>query len=286
MIRSLKQVLSLCLLCGLQAPSFAIKPVQGMYAGVFLGPTYTQNIDFSFNPSTIPQFTAFATSLNTALETYFGLSLPVENLDTDIAGQLKYSILGGIGGQIGYRFCEKYRLEFEVLYNNNPFNELQLTLPNGYTLKIDSSSSNPYFHIGGDTNTGAGMVNFIYDFLLPSRDGYSAIAPYIGLGVGYAYVQNSLQFHYGTNYVDQVTSGAAPATLYEEDFTQAHSTYAGQGIIGLSYFMDDFCWLSLDARFFATKSVTTTTPITGAQFQTKTQLFSIMLGFNGVLDFG
>ncbi len=265
----------------LSAQSFAIKPVQGAYAGVFLGPTYTPNIAFTLNPNNIPAATQDA--FTSSLETYLNVALPnLLNINRDIPSQLTYSVLGGIGGQIGYRFCNNYRAEFEVFYNNNPFSELKI----GDYVAINSVSTSPNFHIGGDTNTGAGMVNLIYDLLVPSNDGYSAVAPYIGLGLGYSYVQNSLQFHYGSNVQAVNTAGALPQTLYEKDFTQAHSTYAGQAILGISYFMDDFCWLSADLRYFTTGTTKTSNPFNDSVFQRKTILYSAMIGFNGILDFG
>ncbi|PJD90653.1 MAG: hypothetical protein CK424_08250 [Legionella sp.] len=280
------KVLGIGMLLLLNAPSFAIKPVQGAYAGVFLGPTYAPSIGFTVNPiASIPSLSSppgllFRETVATALNISFDQLTSL--LSTDVPSKLTYSVLGGIGGQIGYRFCNNYRAEFEVFYNNNPFSELKI----GDYIAIDSMSSSPTFHIGGDTNTGAGMVNIFYDLLMPNNDGYSAIAPYIGLGLGYSYVQNSLQFHYGSNTAEVTATGATPATLYEKDFTQAHSTYAGQAIMGVSYFMDDFCWLSLDLRYFTTGTTKTTNPFNDGVFQRKTILYSAMIGFNGVLDFG
>ncbi|HVT63054.1 MAG TPA: P44/Msp2 family outer membrane protein [Legionellaceae bacterium] len=198
---------------------------------------------------------------------------------TDHTGKLTYSVLGGIGGQIGYRFCDKFRFEIEALYNNNPFNQLKFE-----NFEINSVSTSPYFHIGGDTNTGAGMFNFYYDLLTHNNDGYSAISPHIGVGVGYAYVQNSLQFHYG--YDAAAAAAGTPATMYEIDFTKQYSTYAGQVILGVSYFMDDFCWLSADARYWTTGTLKTNIPLIDQQFQRKEQLYSFMIGFNGILNFG
>jgi len=276
----MKKALIFSMLLLLQAPCFAIKPVQGTYAGVFLGPTYTSNIEFTFNPTNV-----FSQTLRDAINTYLTnrtgstFNLPT---NTNDSGELTYSVLGGVGGEIGYRFCDKFRLEFEVLYNNNPFSELKL----GDNIVIDSVSTNPQLHIEGDTNTGAGIINFYYDFLTRSRDGYSAIAPYIAAGVGYYYSQNTLIFNYGENTADQEADGAEPATLYETKFTQAHTGIAAQAIVGVSYFMDDFTWLFADVRYLSLGKTSTTNPITQADFQRKTALYSIMIGFNGIMDFG
>ncbi|MCR9191567.1 MAG: outer membrane beta-barrel protein [Gammaproteobacteria bacterium] len=274
----MKKTLIFSILLLSQAPCFAIKPVQGSYAGVFLGPTYTSNIEFTFNPTT-----TFNTTLRSAFTDYItSITGSAPNLSTNTSGELTYSVLGGVGGEIGYRFCDKFRLEFEVLYNNNPFSELKL----GENIVIDSVSTNPRLHIEGDTNTGAGIINFYYDFLTRSRDGYSAIAPYVAVGVGYYYSQNTLIFNYGENTQAQIDEGAEPATLYETKFTQAHSGLAGQAIVGVSYFMDDFTWLFADVRYLSLGTTSTINPVTQADFQRKTALYSIMIGFNGIMDFG
>lgn len=298
MTRSTFRTIAFCILTLTHLQAHAVNPVQGWYAGVFLGPTYTPNIAFNIDAHVaikarnLPpvQQDILKQSFKTFLSETTGIThlTPDEALDLlntyqpgAKPGKLKYSVLGGIGGQVGYRFCTKYRAEFEVFYNNNPFSELQIG-----NITINSVSTNDVFHIGGDTNTGAGLINIFYDFLAPSKDYYGAVAPYIGVGLGYSYVQNSLQFHYGSNRVQVATQGATPATLYEVDFTQAQSTYAGQAIIGLSYFMDDFCWLSADFRYFTTGKTVTNNPFNGAQFESKTELYSAMIGFNGILDFG
>lgn len=304
MTRSTIRTISLGILMLAHIQAYAVNPVQGWYGGVFLGPTYTPNIAFNLDPNAALRARNIPAAQQTILKQDFKNFLASTGaidaaqvaalspdevlnkfLDTYIPGakpgKLKYSVLGGIGGQIGYRFCTKYRAELELFYNNNPFSELEIG-----NITINSVSTNNVFHIGGDTNTGAGMFNLYYDLLTPSNDYFSAVAPYIGLGLGYTYVQNSLQFHFGSNTTQVATQGATPATLYEADFTQAHATYAGQVILGLSYFMDDFCWLSADVRYLATGKTVTKNPFNGADFTSKTELYSAMIGFNGVLDFG
>lgn len=239
-------------------PVYAISPVPGSYAGVFLGPTFTQNINFTLN-----QF----------------VPLPPDSLiPSGTTGKLTYSVLGGVGGEIGYRFCTKLRAEIEVFYNNNPFSEL--TIGNR---TINSVSSSAQFHIQGDTNTGAALFNFFYDALTPSQDYYGAVFPYIGVGVGYAYVQNSLQFHYNTP-AYLITNPQPAMTNFETDFTRAFSTIAGQAIVGVGYFLDDFTWLSADIRYFATNKVETTSANGTSTFTQQAKLLSIMVSFNGALN--
>lgn len=232
--------------------SHALNPVAGWYGGVFLGPTYASGINFT-------------------------LGTPITDVPEE-QGNLVYSVLGGIGGEVGYRFCTKFRIEGEYFYNNNPFNKLQIG-----DKTIDSFSGSGTLHIGGDTNTGAILVNGFYDILSPSNDGYSKVFPYVGVGVGYAYVQNSLQFHY--NSPSDIAQGITGA-LTEKGFTKAHSTYAGQVILGVGLFMDDFCWLSADLRYLSIGATTTENPYSTNSFTNKTGLLSAMISFNGAFDFG
>lgn len=270
-------------LCLSQTPCLAIKPVQGVYAGVFLGPTYTPNIDFNFNPSAIPQSTI--DSFENSLATFFNITVAeVQALfanttlpNTNVPGTVKYSILGGIGGEVGYRMCSDYRFEAEILYNNNPFSEITI---GQYT--IEGGSSDPNLHISGDTNTAALLLNFLYDIPLKSNDGYKTVRPYLGGGVGYAYIFSDLKFHYGEN-VSEQAEGAEPTTLYEYNLRRNRSAFVVQGIIGVSYSLDDFTWLSLDGRLLASPIKTNALlENSGINFQSQVQLYSIMIGFHGV----
>lgn len=278
MIRPSIQAVLFGFLCCNFSPSFAITPVSNLYAGIILGPTAAQDINFTFNPSQIP--TSTLNSFKSSLEQLFGISLSTVNLllpNTNAQGTLAYGVMGGIGMEVGYRLCTKYRAEFEVFYNNNPFDSIQL---GDYTIPAANSGSSPY--IKGDTNTLAGLVNFIYDFPITAKDGdgYSSIMPYIGGGLGYAYIFSGMQFNFGADNSDPDN----PTTLYEIDFNRSRNAIAYQGIAGVSYFMDDFTWLSFDLRYFGTTQANFIQPTTGANFQAKTQLISFMIGFHGVID--
>lgn len=270
------------------ATSFALNPVPGWYAGVFLGVTYEPSSSFSFQPP-------------------ISYSRPGTTFSAE-SGSLSYSVLGGIGGQIGYRFCDRYRIEGEVMYNNNPFSTLKINNvtvnsiylaptvpPNSITFNNIENSANA--HIQGDTNTGAFMINAIYDLLTTGSDNYSNVVPFVGIGVGYSYVQNSLQFYRAAN-----GAAATNTTINREifDVLQTRKTYAGQLMGGVNYFLDDFTWFSISLRYFTTGSSTpssTYTFITPTEsvtthssaislFGTNTQLISAYLSFNGAFDFG
>ncbi len=210
-------------------------------------------------------------ALNPVPGWYAGLVLggsyePVVNFDvpatpytTATTGSLSHNVLGNIGGQLGYR-CNNLRVEIEGLYNNNPLNVLTIG-----DLKIESPSSSSGLRIQGDTNTGAGFINGFYDFYSP--DSSSNLVPYIGLGAGYAYVKSQVQFYYADTLVG---SG---------NLNDSTSSMVGQGIIGLSYFLDDFTFFGLDFRYITSSKIL---PRTNQRFQ----LYTANITANGAFDFG
>ncbi len=281
----MKQILhrsfALGLLCSAVPAALAFNPVDGNYGGVFLGPSYTPSTSFTLpNPAT---FTGQQTTISFQ------------------SGSLSHSVLGNVGLQLGYRFCTNYRLELEGMYNNNHFSQLTI---NDLTVSSVPSLQTPtkvYFsnmetttdaHIQGDTNTGAFMVNGYYDFFIPNQDGYSTVVPFVGLGIGYGYVQNALQF-----YRAQINSTETNDSREILEVLQSRGSIAGQVVGGINYFMDDFTWLFLDVRYWATKSndpsstYTVITPYGSTDtnstvniFGKNTQLISVNIGFNGVFN--
>ncbi|MDP3560878.1 MAG: P44/Msp2 family outer membrane protein [Legionellaceae bacterium] len=275
-------------LCLIQMPSYALNPVQGTYAGVFLGVSYSPSAQFVFQPPI--SFTGPNASVSAE------------------SGSISNSVLGNIGGQIGYRFCENYRVEGEFFYNNNHFKNLtvqnitltspfySLTPPNSIT--YNNVENSPDAHIQGDRNTGAFMINGFYDFFIPNNDGYSTVVPFVGLGIGYSYVQNALQF-YREQTSANVTNPASSREILQA--LQIRKTYAGQVIGGFHYFLDDFTWFSVDLRYWTTGSSTNPTTqytlISPTErtvinnsyvnlFGKNTQLYTANLSFNGAFDFG
>ena len=221
---------------------FALNPVQGWYGGLILGVSMQPTNTFTF-------------------------VTPISTLEPKTAS-LTRSILGDVGGQIGYR-CNHFRVEGELLYNNNPYDTL--TVGN---VVINSPSTSSGLRVQGDTNTGAFMANGFYDIYTPNQDNLSQVVPYVGVGVGYAYVQNSIQFY---NNEVLVPNGS---------IKKSYSGPAGQIILGTSYFMDDFTTFGLDVRYFTTGIKSKTSPLGLNTFDTKTQLISVNLSFNGAFDFG
>lgn len=267
----------------------AVTPRNDWYAGIFLGPSATAASSFDF-----------------------GQPINFEGPNVQVSassGRITYSVLGGIGGQIGYRFCNRHRIEGEFYYNNNPIRQLQLydyTLSNTYFSSLNESVYLKEFnnltntsdaHIQGDTNTGAFMLNFIYDFFTANSngDGYNKVVPFLGVGIGYAYVQNAMQIYRGTT-VDPANDPYPNREVF--DVLQQRFIYAGQAMGGISYFIDDFTWIGIDVRYFTTGSSTarsrytytnptstTTVSSNATLFSNKTQILSANLSFSGTLNF-
>lgn len=293
--------LNYILLILLSTNIYAIQPKNDWYAGIFLGPSASASSKINFNQTI--SFTG--TNLIITGGTVTG---PNATLSAS-SGLLKYSVMGNVGGQLGYRFCNRHRIEAELFYNNNPIKELQLydyhVNSSYYTenvnvkdLKNMNNSSNAY--LKGEANSGALMVNFIYDLLSgsPDTDGYNKVVPFLGVGIGYAYVQNAMQIYRPTT-----SDPSLDPYPNREVFTvlQKKFIYAGQALAGINYFIDDLTWIGIDIRYFSTGSsspktaytyidptnwANSTTILNSANiFNKKTQFISANLSFTGTLNF-
>jgi hypothetical protein len=227
----------------------AATPVSGFYAGGFFGATYQHNINFNVTNTT----------------SY----IPTSVVGTNDTGILGYSVLVDAGGQLGYRFCDNYRVEIQGLYNNNPYNFLRI---GNYTFR-NNTSSTAGLRLDGSTTSGIGFFNAYYDFL--GDDSESSVAPFVGLGVGYAYIYNVAKLYYNDVLVNPTGTGAK----------LSKTAPAGQVILGMSYFMDDFMSVGVDARYYATASTTFTNRLNNS-FDTQMQIYAVNLFFNGALEFG
>jgi opacity protein-like surface antigen len=216
---------------------YALSPYPGLYVGGIFGGTYEPDLKFTgTNPAT----------------------------NQPVSSTLGFEALINAGFQIGYRFCDRYRLEAELLYNKNPYSFLRI----GDTT-VHSPDTSTGLRIDGNTTEGFGFINGYYDFL---GDGTSDVVPYVGIGAGYAYVHNVVKFYYN-----------------EELLNGSHSVNstrpAGQAIVGVSYFLDDFMSFAIDARYYATATEKITNRLNQA-YNTHVQIASINLLFNGALELG
>lgn len=172
-------------------------------------------------------------------------------------GRLSYELGGGGGGQIGYRYC-KFRVEGELLYTQSNYSKLQLgnylTLKRHFTNFITPFGVVP-FRQSGFTGVGTAMINVLYELYNEDYDNY--IVPYIGLGAGYARIQNNFNL-----YGNSVTYAIFP-TIYGNSTANSYLIYKtknntsaplGQVIVGLNYVATEDFTIGLDFRYLATQS--------------------------------
>ena len=207
-------------------------PKQGWYAGLTLGVSKPKSHDYVFNN-------------------------PIRR--TPQVGDLNYAGFGDIGGQLGYR-VEQFRIEGQFIYNYNPYNKLT-TPTNTFLGRKDSI---PY-QMKGYTGIGAIMLNGYFDLM--SMNAPSGLYPYLGLGVGYADITNTLSFV------------QARGTAVERRLKQRPGNYgapAAQFIVGLGNYLDDFTSVNLEYHYLTAKAHT--------PFNNRPQVNMLNLTFNGTFD--
>ncbi len=231
--------------------AYAVNPVQGGYGGILLGFNYTPRTSFIFP-------TSFDYPVNP-------LKPPVK-VPANAPATLGFGTMGQLAGQVGYRWG-KYRVEGQLGYNNSPIKTIALKdfhTP-GFTIPINNKNIN--IHSKASTNTLYGMVNAYYDFLPSEPD--SSFAPFVGLGLGYAYTLHTVELEFLNHGVyDQIIAVKEKTT-----------SPAGQIIIGGSIFMDDFTAFALDLRYFTTHTKATVS-------NANVKVISLNLTFNGAFNFG
>lgn len=212
------QIALLSALCSGQA--LAANPVTGVYVGLMGGGNVARSVD---NYNYIPPILFTPPTNNLAI-------LNTANPNA----KLSFKVSGNGGGQIGYRFnC--FRAEIEGLYATNSYGT------------ITTSSVNVQNNFNGLTLTGhinaiAGFLNGFYDIYTPGSD--SNIGGYLGLGVGYANIQNILTYK---------QSGFTLTT--PPNYSVSQGSFAAQGIVGLNYYIDDFTSIGGDFRYITTSSI-------------------------------
>lgn len=232
----------------------ALNPIQGWYGGLLVGGNYSPSISF-LRTNPFPN---------------------TPNYGKQVKETLSYSNLGDIGGDIGYRI-ENYRIEGEFVYNNIPYNGLNIgdifiTGPNS---SGGGGTSAPVF-INGDITTGrlqfqgstslyAGFLNGYYDFFYPNYT--DSFVPFIGGGVGYGLFQNWIQFLFNGN------------DLANANVTKNSNAFVWQGIFGISYYLDDYSAFALDFRYISGSQTTLNTYF--MTYHNVPQIYTLNLTFNG-----
>ena len=178
-------------------------PLEGWYGGLMIGPARAFNLNFNLsNPFT----------------------------HRPAVGELNYKTSVNVGGQLGYRY-DKFRSEAQLIYDQSKFNHVQID-----NLSISSHTNFNGPSLSGNTNFFAAMFNTFYEFY--QEDVEVKLVPYVGLGVGYATVRNSVSLLYNQQQIFGRSDNA--------------SAPMGQGIIGINYFFSDSRSLALDYRYTTT----------------------------------
>ena len=211
------KLLGLSILLLANEGTYAVNPPQGWYAGLIIGPSYTPNLSHTYN------------GLLTGTPTKVTLT---------------HTPFGNIAIDAGYRMTG-LRLEGEFLFNGNPYKQLKV---GSFVINNASGNLSPTTPTGmskglqlkGQTYTAALFGNVFYDFFTPGAE--TSYVPYIGAGIGYARVYNGIKFYEHS------------LVIPGSNLSSTANAPAVQGIIGLSYFLDDFASFGLDFRYLTTKS--------------------------------
>ena len=258
----MRWLIKICLVCltsliAITSTVYAFNPKEGPYSGLIVGANYAANVPFNFITDVTPRNPS-------------GTSLP---------GQLGHDIMGSIGGQIGYRWCDNFRFEFEAIYNNNPYSYLRLN-----DVTIHSPDTSTGLRLKGQTQSGVATFNAYYDLF---GDYSSKAVPYIGGGVGFAYITNKIEFFY-----NDVQLFNNIESFLEENYgftvrNKSRSGLVGQAIAGISYYLDDYCYFALDGRYMVSQEQTIlgrqSARVTN-QFNVKYQLYTANIIFNSAFD--
>ena len=239
--------------------TYAFNPQPEWYAGLIVGANYAANVKFTYINDVRPTNPS-------------GIKRP---------GQLGHDVMGSIGGQLGYRFCDNFRIEFEGIYNNSPYSYLRLN-----DVTFHSPDTSTEFRISGVTQSGVATFNFFYDMF---GDYSSKAVPYVGVGLGFAYIANKIDFYY-----NDVLLGTRVENFLLENFgvtpsNKSRSGIVGQAIAGISYYLDDYAYFALDGRYMVSQEQTILTRQTkrvSNQFDIAYKLYSLNLVFNSAFDCG
>ncbi|HRD71096.1 MAG TPA: outer membrane beta-barrel protein [Legionella sp.] len=223
----MKQLIRLSILSGIlfNQSAMALNPVQGFYVGL-LG-------TISHGPSSDE------------------IMVRPNPFGTKVIGTVDYSsVSGGGGGVLGYKYSH-FRVEGEIFYNSistGPLTVGSCTLESSNILTPTGVCPRPEYETfvsqalgyNGKSNALYGLVNAYWDFF--SYEGETMVVPYLGAGIGQARIRNTNNF---TN----------TYTFNSKEYTESNTSGAYQGIVGLSYYMDDYAWIGMDYRYLSTKAL-------------------------------
>ncbi|KTD62045.1 outer membrane protein [Legionella spiritensis] len=222
--------------------AFAANPVTGLYVGMVGGLSYTSNTDSPFPYTTVQQAvnSGFANA-NATYNPIPPLVSPLPATVTDNIGEIAYSVGGNVGGQLGYRW-KKFRFEGELMFNMN-----QLSSVNYDSYSFKDHTTPDGFRMKGSTYFIAGLFNAYYELYKEGSD--ANFVPYVGLGIGFAKLNSNMKLY--NTYVNNVYAKKSAVA----EFTDNSGAPIVQGIIGASYFLDDFTSIGVDFRYLKTNMI-------------------------------
>jgi opacity protein-like surface antigen len=258
--------------------SFAYYPADGWYFGSFLVGSFFPTSDIPLSPSQI-----MVLNNSFVYSPFIGaLGGPFPPIPLSLSPQISYRFGGGVGAQFGYRWCG-IRLEGEGLLDYTNFRHIDIngyrfgkkivTVPvtNPLTGATATSIAFPY-SMSGHVAVGALLLNALYDIYNHQGNDVTWF-PYLGLGIGYAYIQN--KWIININHPDGTGNLVYTSVL---SVNKNDSTPLLQGILGVGYQMDDFFSVFADYRYLTSKQLSST--------DDRLSFHTFNLGFNYWMDAG
>lgn len=241
-------------LAGLLASSTIISATQatdGWYFGLFGTASYVPTADFVLSPSQLA-------ILQSNIINYNLFNSPNVPVPLTPNGEIKYQFGGGLGGQLGYRYCG-FRFEGELLWDYNTYKNItvggvsfgknQQTVTTQFATGTVTTITNPY-SMSGHVQLGAGFLNVLYDIYNHESQDITWM-PYVGVGIGFANIKNNWVININQLNPNTGVFGFFPVL----DVNASETTPVGQAIVGLDYQLDDYFSVGMDYRYIISKQL-------------------------------
>ncbi len=155
-------------------------------------------------------------------------------------------------GRLGYKISPNWRVEAEYGYRNSDINSVRGTGNSTGGQPIGLCTAGPGRTAAsptcgspnGEMKATTAMANVLYDFMP-----FSSVHPFIGAGVGAAWVHNKV---YGQ--LSGVPIGGAP--FQNTSFDDVDQALAYQGLLGVAWDITPNWSMDLTGRYLATKNLT------------------------------
>lgn len=221
----------------------AADPVEGWYLGLLGQLSHAPNQRLTAIVHSFPPYTAEPLIL--------GVNKPVT----------LGPVGGGAGASLGYKI-NMFRVEGELLFNINNYEEYKtgsctLISPNAVGPRGEGCTYPIYENLWGLGFKGNkmdfyGLINGFVDFNFLFSDPNINIIPYLGLGLGGAFMRSHAEFR-SNKYapIPYPFPSSPPAVSPKISIDSNQSGLAVQGIVGVSWYLDDFATIGVDFRYIA-----------------------------------